>query len=94
MKDKVKRFLLKMVAKKIVDKTGKEQWQKSNAKIGAVIAVTTFIIHNVLPAWGIDIKLPDEIFQLIEILGLGQYAYGTRAAQERVENKLIGIKEE
>ena len=94
MKPKIKRFFLKMVAKKIIDKTGKEQWKKSNAKIGATIAVVTFIIHNVLPAWGIEIKLPNEIFELIEILGLGQFAYGTRAAQERVENKLLGIKDE
>ncbi len=81
---KIKEWIIKLVAKKVIDETtGKEKFEKSKTKIGAIIATVAFVVDLVLPEFGIYLPISDKILRLAEILGISMGAYGLRDAEER-----------
>lgn len=91
---KIKRFFLRLVAKRVIDKTtGKERWEKSKGKLGALIAGAVYIIEAVLPAFDIHVKIPPEVFEVLIAFGITLAGFGIRDAQERTEDKLNNLNE-
>jgi len=62
-------WLLRLVGKKMVD----GQLEKvgfSKAKLTAVVYILVQIAQVALPAFGVDVKIPPEVFRVLEGLGL------------------------
>lgn len=86
---KIKTFFLKLIAKKVIDKTtGKETFEKSKTKIGVVIYAITVLIDVVLPEFGVYLPISDKILKLAELLGISMAGYGLRDAQEKTDLSL------
>lgn len=84
--DKIKTFFLKLIAKRVIDKTtGKETFEKSKTKIGAIIAAVAFIVDNVLPEFGVYLPISNWIIQIAQIFGITLSGYGLRDAQEKTD---------
>ncbi len=89
----IKNWLLKLFAKRVISKiTGKEKWEKSVGKIGAVLAGVVYIIEQILPAFGIEVNIPTEAFKIVEAFGITLAGWGIRRAVERTEDVIIDVK--
>lgn len=81
---KIKEWIIKLVAKKVIDETtGQEKFEKSKTKIGVVIAAVAYLIDVVLPEFGVYLPISDKLLKLAELLGISLSGYGLRDAQEK-----------
>lgn len=81
---KIKEFLFRIVAKKVIDETtGQETFEKSKTKIGVIIYAVSVIIDTVLPEFGIVLPISDKLISVAELLGISMAGYGLRDAQEK-----------
>lgn len=54
----------------------KVAWYESKTKISAILMVVIYAVNNLSPALGHPIVIPDEVYKVLEALGL----YGLRDA--------------
>ena len=81
---KLKEFLFRLIAKKVIDgTTGKETFEKSKTKIGVVLLAVAYLIDVVLPEFGVYWPISDKILKLAELLGISLTGYGLRDAEEK-----------
>ena len=61
----------------------KTPWYKSKAKIGFILYIAATIIEQGSKLWGHEVKIPPEVFNMLEAAGLGIGGYGIRDAMKR-----------
>jgi len=61
----------------------KTPWYKSKAKLGFILFITATIVEEGSKLWGHPIRIPAEVFNMLEAAGLGLGGYGIRDAVKK-----------
>ena len=92
LKERIKRALIRLVAKKVVDKVGKEKWEASKTYIGIIVAIGTFSVNAIAEMLKINIVIPEEVIYTIVAFGFGTSIYGSRQATEKLDEHLCEVE--
>ena len=64
-------FLMRMIAQKVTNEDGTlTRWHFSKAKVSAILLGAAAAASYIGPAMGMDIKIPEEVFKVLEAIGI------------------------
>lgn len=58
----------------------KKPWYESKGKVGALIFIVTSLVEGISVLIGKPVKIPPEVWDIIQAAGLGVSAWGIRDA--------------
>lgn len=67
MKEKIGALLFRLFGKKIVD-GAVNKFQRT--KVIAVVGLGMYVAETVLPAFGVNVTIPSEVYRVLEMCGL------------------------
>ncbi len=77
-----RKFLIKLVGKKIINAVGgEEKWATSRTKLTAIVAVIITGIDTIPAAFGHPVVIPPEVYNFLAAIGLWSLRDGMQAKE-------------
>jgi hypothetical protein len=92
MPPKLQRWVINLVAKRVIKKIGEEKWEASKTRVSAIVALLAFGVQTVLPEFGVTVPIPDGVLYLLQVLGVGGVVHGIRDSNEKLDEHLCEIE--